>query len=210
MGKIKKSVRYATDFEKMTRKKTEKKEDLRVLRTKSAIRAAFKELVCELPYEKCTVKAISERAGINRNTFYLHYDSVDDVLREIQAEHSAQYIEKIKNLSYTENLSELVRSFFEYIEAQDEFFKRVTCDSRFDYIREGMQKKVSAHTHGQTAALHEKSEAVQNIVRAYATTVLILYRQWVFDGCKIPLEEMISIATALLENGMSGFKKMSC
>ena len=51
---------------------TEKKEDLRIARTKEAIKKAFKELVCELPYEKVTVKAIADRAGINRNTFYLH------------------------------------------------------------------------------------------------------------------------------------------
>jgi len=51
---------------------TEKKEDLRIARTKESIKKAFKELVCELPYEKVTVKAIADRAGINRKTFYLH------------------------------------------------------------------------------------------------------------------------------------------
>ena len=177
------------------------KQDLRVVRTKEAIRLAFKALVCELPYEKVTAKAIADRANINRNTFYLHYESTDDVLREIQAEHSAEYIERVKNLTYTENLGQLVREFFEYNEAQDDFFKRVTCDSRFDYIREGMQKKVSAHT-------HEKSAYIQNVVRAYTTTVLTLYRQWVADGRKIPMDEMIHLATTLLESGMSGFRKM--
>ena len=34
--------------------------------------------------EKITVKAVTEAAGINRNTFYLHYNYVDDVLAEIQ------------------------------------------------------------------------------------------------------------------------------
>ena len=187
---------------------SEQKQDLRVVRTKEAIREAFKSLVCELPYEKVTVKAIADRAGINRNTFYLHYETTDDVLREIQGEHSSEYIEKVKNLTYTEDLPELVRSFFEYNEAQDDFFKRVTCDSRFDYIRDGMQKKVSAHTHKQTTNLHDKNVYIQNIVRAYSTVVLTLYRQWVADGRKIPKEEMIEIATVLLENGMNGFRKI--
>ena len=155
-----------------------------------------------------TVKAIADRARINRNTFYLHYETTDDVLREIQAEHSAEYIGRVKNLTYTENLGELVRNFFEYNEAQDDFFKRVTCDSRFDYIREGMQKKVSAHTHEKSASLREKDASIQNIVRAYMTTVLTLYRQWVADGRKIPMDEMIALATTLLESGMGGFRKM--
>ena len=185
---------------------TEKKEDLRIARTKDAIRKAFKALVCELPYEKVTVKAIADRAEINRNTFYLHYETTDDVLKEIQSRHISEYIERVKDLTYTEDYPELVRSFFEYNEAQDDFFKKVTCDSRFDYIREGMQKKISAHTHQQSKKLHDKSTYIQNIVRAYSTTVLILYRQWVADGRKIPMEEMIELATTLLESGMKGFR----
>ena len=185
---------------------TEKKEDLRIARTKESIKKAFKELVCELPYEKVTVKAIADRARINRNTFYLHYNCVDDVLAEIQAKHSSEYSAIVSGFDQLKDTDKLVRSFFEYMEAQDDFFKRVTCDSRFDYIREGMQKKVSAHTHQQTKKLHDKSTYIQNIVRAYSTSVLTLYRQWVAYGLKIPLEEMIELATTLLENGMKGFR----
>ena len=63
---------------------TEPKLDPRIIRTKEAIQTVFKQMVCELPYEKITVKAITEAARINRNTFYLHYNCVDDVLAEIQ------------------------------------------------------------------------------------------------------------------------------
>ena len=100
---------------------SEKKEDLRIQRTKEAIHTVFKEMVCEMPYEKITVKAIADRAKINRNTFYLHYETTDDVLREIQVDYSSRYIELIKNYDYTKHTAELVRSFFEYMESQDEF-----------------------------------------------------------------------------------------
>ena len=185
----------------------EEKLDPRIIRTKEAIQTVFKQMVCELPYEKITVKAITEAARINRNTFYLHYNCVDDVLAEIQAKHSSEYSAIVSGFDQLKDTDKLVRSFFEYMEAQDEFFKRVTCDSRFDYIREGMQKKVSAHTHQQTKTLHDKSSYIQNIVRAYSTSVLTLYRQWVADGRKIPMEEMIELATTLLGKGMKGFNK---
>ena len=70
---------------------TEEKIDPRIVRTKEAIQSVFKKMVCEMPYEKITVKAITEAARINRNTFYLHYNCVDDVLAEIQAKHSSEY-----------------------------------------------------------------------------------------------------------------------
>ena len=47
----------------------EEKLDPRIVRTKEAIQTVFKQMVCEMPYEKITVKAITQAARINRNTF---------------------------------------------------------------------------------------------------------------------------------------------
>ena len=43
--------------------------DLRIKKTKRAIRRAFAELIKEKPMEKITVKEIAERAEINKTTF---------------------------------------------------------------------------------------------------------------------------------------------
>ena len=185
---------------------TEKKEDLRIARTKESIKKAFKELVCELPYEKVTVKAIADRARINRNTFYLHYNCVDDVLAEIQAKHSSEYSAIVSGLDQLKETGKLVRSFFEYMEAQDDFFKRVTCDSRFDYIREIMQNRVTKQA-AESRPLKGIEQSVRNILLTFNNCVVLLYRQWVADGRKIPMEEMIELATTLLGKGMRGFNK---
>ena len=183
----------------------EKKEDLRIARTKESIKKAFKELVCELPYEKVTVKAIADRARINRNTFYLHYNCVDDVLAEIQAKHSSEYSAIVSGFDQLKDTDKLVRSFFEYMEAQDDFFKRVTCDSRFDYIRERMQNRVTKQA-AESRPLKGIEQSVRNILLTFNNCVVLLYRQWVADSRKIPMEEMIELATTLLENGMKGFR----
>ena len=46
--------------------------DLRVQKTRAAIRGAFQAMICEMPAEKITVRALAERARIHRKTFYLH------------------------------------------------------------------------------------------------------------------------------------------
>lgn len=48
---------------------------------------AFLELLEEKDFAYITVKEICEKAGVNRSTFYLHYETVNDLLAE-----SAQYI----------------------------------------------------------------------------------------------------------------------
>lgn len=47
--------------------------DLRVIRTKKLIKDAFFSLIEEQGFEGVTVKQLTERAGINRGTFYSHY-----------------------------------------------------------------------------------------------------------------------------------------
>lgn len=55
--------------------------DKRVVRTRAAIDEAFDHLLDMMPYSKITVSAIAREANINRKTFYLHYSSVDDLLK---------------------------------------------------------------------------------------------------------------------------------
>jgi AcrR family transcriptional regulator len=158
-----------------------------------------------MPYEKITVKAITEGARINRNTFYLHYNCVDDVLAEIQEKHSGEYSAIVSGFDHLKDTGKLVRSFFEYMEAQDDFFKRVTCDSRFDYIRERMQNRVTKQA-AESRPLKGLDQSVRNILLTFNNCIVLLYRQWVADGRKIPMEEMIELTTTLLENGMKGFR----
>mgnify|MGYP003104325036 CR=1 FL=1 len=66
---------------------TESKTDLRVVRTRKLIRDAFMDMVGEVGVARITVKDLTERAGINRKTFYLHFESIealyDSVMNEV-------------------------------------------------------------------------------------------------------------------------------
>ena len=48
--------------------------------TKTAIKEAFMTLLNKKPFDKITVKEIVEECGINRNTFYYHYEDIYDLL----------------------------------------------------------------------------------------------------------------------------------
>ena len=63
--------------------------------TKQAIKAAFLELLDEKPLNKISVRDIVERCGINRNSFYYHFQDIPSLLGEIIIERTndlmAQY-----------------------------------------------------------------------------------------------------------------------
>lgn len=59
---------------------TEQKLDRRVQRTRSLLNKALMDLIQEKGYDNVTIEDITERANLGRTTFYLHYQSKDDLL----------------------------------------------------------------------------------------------------------------------------------
>ena len=51
--------------------------------TKRAITESFMKLINQVPFDKITVKDIVEDCGVNRNTFYYHYQDIYSVLEWI-------------------------------------------------------------------------------------------------------------------------------
>ena len=51
--------------------------------TKQAIKASLMDLLEDRPYSKITVKDIVEHCGINRNSFYYHYQDIPALIEEI-------------------------------------------------------------------------------------------------------------------------------
>ena len=64
----------------------------RVQFTKTALRDAMIELICEKPLTSITVKDVCARADINRSTFYLHYKDVDSLLVAVE-DYAIEYIQ---------------------------------------------------------------------------------------------------------------------
>lgn len=58
------------------------KPDRRVERTRQALLAALRDLLFERGYDGFAVRDIIERANVGRSTFYEHFESKDDILRE--------------------------------------------------------------------------------------------------------------------------------
>ncbi|MGX6427840.1 TetR/AcrR family transcriptional regulator [Levilactobacillus yonginensis] len=67
--------------------------DRRVIRTNQALRAAFRKLAQQYRFRELTVQQLTDEANINRKTFYLHYDSIDDLADSFTAEIADQLLE---------------------------------------------------------------------------------------------------------------------
>ncbi len=58
--------------------------DKRVIRTKKAIKAALFKLLEEKSLSVVTITELTQKANVNRRTFYTHYRNITDILNEIE------------------------------------------------------------------------------------------------------------------------------
>lgn len=185
-------------------------EDLRVQKTIDAIQKTFEEMICEMDYDKITVKELCERARINKKTFYRYYDVLDDLLAELQGIMSQEYIKRVENYRIPEELDKINQEFFLYSVEKGMAYEKITCSGSYGYIRNKMMNNVFDSTWGKSTWLQLLDPYKQNILLGFVQSASIeMYRQWVTDGKKIPLEEIIEMSNQLLCAGVNGFVERS-
>ena len=57
------------------------------------------QLLNEKDYEYITVKEVCKKAGVNRSTFYLHYESIDDLLEDTQEYINKKFLDSFEDTS---------------------------------------------------------------------------------------------------------------
>lgn len=184
------------------------KTDLRVIRTKKSIRDAFCDMIMEMDYQEITIKELTQRAMINRNTFYLHYNSIDDLLEELQNEIAGKFIDLQVSYSSMDDIRRLIRVFFENATKQSPLHERLLCSGSYQFVYDRINEQVMGHRKLMNRGVFGMDEASENIIFAYYGSITAtIYRQWVADGRKLPLEEVITLATNLICDGMSSVVK---
>lgn len=192
----------------MTKVKLTGFEDLRVQRTIKSIYQAFEELICEKPYGKITVTELARRAQINKKTFYRYYETLDDLLAELQARYTQEYLEEIKDLQYPRDLDKSVATFFTFSAKQGEAYDKITTNLNYSGIRGQMINHVMKQTWGQSAAFKRLTPWEQEILlRFIEQNGLMIYQHWVESGRKQPLDQIIDEAQRLTRGGVEAYLK---
>lgn len=178
--------------------------DLRVQKTREAIRITFREMVCEMDAPKITVKELTERARIHRKTFYLHYTSIEALFEDMLQESATAYFNAIDRVPPPMDMVAVNRVFFTYLSEQDAFTERLICAESYRGFCNKLFSSALKHNRTRHNPYAHLTEFEQNIVNTFTTqSSLDMYRQWIADGKKIPLSRLIELTGMLLSAGTS-------
>lgn len=185
-----------------------KEQDLRYIKTENLIRETFRTLILAEDYSKITIKKLTEQAQINRKTFYMHYETLDDLLTKMQCEIYEDFFKNLTDIKKESLTSDLVRAMFLFFSNANKSTERILC-IRGNFAvgtspADCMQKHImDLFVHG--IDFEKYSELEINIIsRHFMSSFLSAYWQWVDDGQKIPIERIILLTTQLIKQGTDG------
>lgn len=175
--------------------------DLRVRRTLKAIRSAFYELVLTKNYSDISITELTDLAEINRKTFYLHYSSLDDLVKEVEQEIVDNILQNVRMSAEQMDVAGCVDNFYHYLDECDEVQQKLLCDSHYYFFYEDVTDAVL-----KSNAFSRFFEMTKHpdIVRSYSICITFIYRNWLKNGRPIPLDELIEYASMIIAKGYSG------
>lgn len=176
--------------------------------TKKAIAAGLKELIKTKSFEKITVSDITEICGLNRQTFYYHFQDKYELVNWIYYNETIVCV--IHDLSY-ENWDEKVKQMLTLMKNEDYFYVntlKVSVENDFkEYL---FRITVELFTDiVQTITVHEKmnEEEIKFIAEFYSYGIVGIIISWAQHGMK-ETPEYITEHLKNLVNGTERFAMM--
>lgn len=161
------------------------KKDLRTLRTKKAIKDAFLQLIQEKEFSTITIQNISDKAIINRGTFYLHYLDKYDLLEKLTQEVFDELNHSISPSSYIEatkinenSLKTVLQHTFESVGHHIEFYKAILGENGIVTIQRQLHQCIKSKFKSEFSALSIHEHITCEFLSQFTTSALIGMITW--------------------------------
>ena len=189
--------------------KTKEHIDPRVIRTRQLLRDALIALILEQGFEALTVKDITDRATLNKATFYLHYKDTDDLLIQSTAELQEELIETIGQPMITEEnltstLLELLTLVFEHFARYKDFYDVVLNKIGTPPVIAAIQNPIETMGKRTIERLHNSEAGIDQdlIVRFTSSACIGLIQRWLATKADRSPEYMAEQCLNLLVYGI--------
>lgn len=185
--------------------------DLRVLKTKTAIRNAFLQLLQRKELNQISISEIANLALIDRKTFYSHYNGIFDLVDEIEDDIITTIGELVLNIDAYNFFSDpmVILSVLKTVTEHDSFIFARTLSMKgndklltkfVDSIKMLVVKELKSK-------LDMPDKKLEILVDFNISGMISCYQNWLREGRKIPIENLSEELSMLSVFGLQSFLK---
>lgn len=189
------------------------KSESKYFNTARLMNEALLKLLEEKEYEYITVKEICMRAGVNRSTFYLHYDSINDILDECM-ENADREFKKAFSVNHKTFASQIyylpedelilindkfIMPYLNYVKNNRAMYKAaymhrkcLGSEERMNHMSEGIIKPILSR-------FHIPEDEHKYWIKFYISGCHAIIQEWLTGDCKEPVEKIMDIMVRLIK-----------
>lgn len=180
--------------------------DLRVVKTRGAIREALLEMMSEHELRDITISELCVHAKINRKTFYRHYRAVGDVITEIENDILGEFAAVFRShRSSIFDVGAVLHEISSSVEQRREYFTRLMKHNP-DILSKGKIKaalcRMVSVSLRNSGTIKDKT-AIPAAAEFTVSGVLALYAAWFDGGCEENLEKLTEVAVKIISQGLT-------
>ncbi|MCI8593969.1 MAG: TetR/AcrR family transcriptional regulator [Oscillospiraceae bacterium] len=183
-----------------------KEDDRRVRRTRALLRQSLTGLLQEKSLREITVKELTERADVNRGTFYSHYEDLNDMMAQLENELFEEFEQVITAYParvLQKGIQPILRDAFCFIARNADLCATLLRDKDSTFL-ERLKVMVYRQVEAEWGALHQfPDENVQRRALAFFVGGVVgIVQSWAESGWQDTPEELALLADQLMMKGL--------
>ena len=182
--------------------------DKRIKKTKKILKDTLTMMMGEQHFQSITVKDLTEKAQINRGTFYLHYQDVSHLLSVLEEEILTDLIKIVEKNRVVGSEYRVMPTLIELVEYlhQDLPFCKALVGPHGDINFIDMLKKamIEETKKAMPALLTKYNETFIEFLMVYIVSGSIgVFQEWFKSDCLAPLPDIIEPCEKMIVGGLS-------
>jgi len=178
--------------------------DKRCQRTRLAIKSALLSLLKEKPLSKITVSELSEKADVNRKTFYNHYQDINSVIYDIESaflDNIFSIINKEDIWSDIENSEGFIIKLFEVIKDNMNMFSLLVQSGEHIHLMMSFRQRLREHWHDQLFGRKNADEILLTYLMDYVSFgIIALFESWTRNPENMSLEDLAQFTSIVVSS----------
>ena len=180
------------------------KNNRRSQETRDRMKQSLLELLERMDILDVTVSKLCDAANVNRSTFYSHYDSVADIMNEIEREIAVNLLERFNEDNYDENNPFSMDHFAVVLEHMKEnrifyraYLTQSTSQSQLDWA---FGQLLERFAQPMMHSLHVDDIAIEYYFAFFRAGFIALLSHWLHNGCREDPEVVLSCLRNILSH----------